>query len=44
MGFYAGGLVLGANADRQVIEGALAHRHGLQSLLPAAHPFKSTAP
>jgi hypothetical protein len=44
MDFYAAGAVLGAGADRQVIEGAIAHRHGLQSLLPAGHPYTSTAP
>lgn len=44
MTFHAAGVVLGANADRQVIEGALAHRHGMQSLLPAGHPHKSVAP
>jgi hypothetical protein len=45
MEWYAGGVVLGAAADRQVIEGAIAHRHGLQR--PAAHrtiPYTSTAP
>ncbi len=44
MDWYAGGVVLGAEADRQVIEGAIAHRHGQENLLPAAHPYKSIAP
>jgi hypothetical protein len=44
MAFYAAGAVLGAGANRQVIEGALAHRHGQTALLPAGHPFKSTTP
>jgi hypothetical protein len=44
MDFYAAGAVLGAGANRQVIEGALAHRHNLASLLPIGHPFKETSP
>jgi hypothetical protein len=44
MAFYAAGAVLGAGANRQVIEGALAHRHGLQGLLPDGHPYQSIAP
>lgn len=42
--FYAAGAVLGTAADRHVIEGALAHRHGLQALLPAGHPYAALAP
>jgi hypothetical protein len=34
----------GAAADRQVIEGAIAHRHGLQACCPRTIPYKSTAP
>jgi hypothetical protein len=37
-------LVLGSGANRQLIEGALAHRHGLQGLLPDGHPYQSIAP
>jgi hypothetical protein len=44
MAFYAAGAALGAGANRQVIEGALAHRHGQEALLPVGHPFKSAAP
>lgn len=33
-----------ASGDRQKIEGYLAHRWGLTSLLPAGHPYKTVAP
>jgi hypothetical protein len=33
-----------AQADRQKLEGYLAAKWGLQALLPASHPYKSTAP
>lgn len=31
-------------ADRQKIEGYLAHKHGTESKLPAGHPYKSSPP
>lgn len=33
-----------ANADRQRIEGYLAHKWGLAASLPADHPYKTAAP
>ena len=33
-----------SDGDRQRVEGYLAHKHGLTGLLPASHPYKSTAP
>jgi hypothetical protein len=33
-----------STADRQKIEGYLAHRYGLESNLPKAHPYRSQAP
>jgi hypothetical protein len=39
--FYPGGV---RPSQRQKIEGYLAHKWGLQSTLPADHPFKSAAP
>jgi uncharacterized repeat protein (TIGR02059 family) len=44
MDFHAAGVVLGSAANRQLIEGALAHRHGQAALLPVGHPFKDVAP
>ncbi len=37
-------LVFPGSPDRQKIEGYLAHKWSLQSLLPAGHPYKSTVP
>ena len=33
-----------SQANREIVEGALAHRWGLTGLLPALHPYKSSAP
>jgi surface protein len=33
-----------SEADRQRVEGYLAHKWGLESLLPASHPYKTVAP
>ncbi|MGE4490648.1 MAG: right-handed parallel beta-helix repeat-containing protein, partial [Kiritimatiellales bacterium] len=30
--------------ERQIIEGYLAHKHGIASLLPASHPYKENPP
>jgi hypothetical protein len=37
-------IVFPGSPDRQKIEGYLAHKWSLQGLLPAGHPYKSTAP
>jgi len=33
-----------SDADRQRIEGYLAHKWGLEANLPAGHPYKNVAP
>ena len=38
---YAGALT---TAERQKIEGYIAHRYGVQSNLPATHPYRNFAP
>ena len=37
-------VVTGSTADRQKVEGYLAHKYGLTSNLPVSHPYKTTAP
>ena len=32
------------DATRQKVEGYLAYRWGLQSVLPTSHPYKSSSP
>lgn len=44
MEWLSGGLVLGATADRTLIEGYIAWRHALSELLPSDHPYKNEAP
>lgn len=46
-GFVAETLILSSSlseADRHMLEGYLAHKWGMATNLPAAHPFKSAAP
>lgn len=42
--WYSGGLVMGALADRQKIEGFVCHIHGQTALLPVDHPYKTDPP
>ncbi|MEM1159301.1 MAG: hypothetical protein AAGJ28_00060 [Pseudomonadota bacterium] len=44
MDWRAGGVIIGGARDRQLVEGALAWRHGQQALLPAGHPYAAAAP
>jgi hypothetical protein len=32
------------DAERQKVEGYIAHKYKLTSLLPASHPYKNTVP
>lgn len=43
-GAIAEALVTTATSDHQKIEGYLAHKWGLESKLPASHPYKSSRP
>ena len=43
-GTFCESIITTSTADREKYEGYLAHKWGLESLLPSGHPYKSTAP
>lgn len=44
MDWLSGGIILGGDTPRNLVEGFLAWRHGRVDLLPVGHPYKNAAP